>query len=103
MAADLYAKIQANPRFHEFVGKRNSYSILMTVLGAIAYYGFILLVAYNKEFLASKIATGAVMSVGIPIGVGVIVFTIIITWIYVRRANSEFDEINAEIVKEANK
>lgn len=103
MAADLYAKINANPKYHEFVSTRNSYSILMTVLGAIAYYGFILLVAYNKEFLASKIATGAVMSIGIPIGVGVIVFTIIITWIYVRRANSEFDETNAEIVKEANK
>ena len=103
MAADLYAKIQANPRFHEFVSKRNTYSIIMAILGAAAYYGFILLVAYNKEFLASKISTGAVMSLGIPIGFGVIVFTILITWIYVRRANSEFDDINAEIVKEANK
>ena len=103
MAADLYAKIQANPRFHEFVAKRNSYSIVMAILGAVAYYGFILLVAYDKEFLAAKISSGAVMSVGIPLGVGVIVFTIVITWIYVRRANSEFDDISAEIVKEANK
>ena len=103
MAADLYAKIQANPKFHEFVSKRNSYSIIMTILGALAYYGFILLVAYDKEFLASKVAAGGVMSIGIPLGVGVILFTIIITWIYVRRANSEFDDINAEIIKEANK
>ena len=82
---DVQARIRANPRFQEFVKMRNSYSILMTVLGAFAYYGFILLVAFNKEFLAAKVAPGAVMSVGIPIGVGVIVFTIILTWIYVRR------------------
>ena len=103
MAADLYAKIQANPKFHEFVSKRNSYSIIMTIVGALAYYGFILLVAYDKEFLASKVAAGGVMSIGIPLGVGVIAFTIVITWIYVRRANSEFDETTAAIIKEAQK
>ena len=43
------------------------------------------------------------MSIGIPIGVGVIVFTIILTWIYVNRANSEFDaesEAKVQAVKE---
>ena len=100
---DIQTRIRANPKFQEFVSKRNSYSILMTILGAMAYYGFILLVAYNKEFLAQKLAPGAVTSVGIPIGVGVIVFTIVLTWVYVRRANSEFDETNAEIIKEASK
>lgn len=100
---DVQARIRANPRFQEFVRKRNSYSILMSVLGALAYYGFILLVAFDKEFLATKVAPGAVMSVGIPIGVGVIVFTIILTWVYVRRANSEFDDINASIIKDAEK
>ncbi len=103
MAADLYAKIRANPKFVEFARMRSVYSIIMSILGALAYYGFILLVAYDKEFLAKKVGTGSVMSVGIPIGVGVIVFTIILTWIYVRRANSEFDDISAEIIKEANK
>jgi len=99
---DIQARIRANPKFQEFVSKRNTYSIIMSILGALAYYGFILLVAYDKEFLAGKMGAG-VTSVGIPIGVGVIVFTIIITWIYVRRANSEFDDINAEIIREAQK
>jgi uncharacterized membrane protein (DUF485 family) len=103
MAADLYAKIRANPKYQEFVSTRSRYSIIMSILGALAYYGFILLVAYDKEFLATKIGEGYTMSVGIPIGVGVILFTIIITWIYVRRANSEFDDINAEVIREAQK
>ncbi len=103
MATDLYAKIRSNPKYLEFVGVRSRYSIIMSIIGALAYYGFILLVAYDKAFLATKIGEGYTMSIGIPIGFGVIVFTIIITWIYVRRANSEFDETNAEIIREAQK
>jgi uncharacterized membrane protein (DUF485 family) len=102
MAQETWDKIRANPKFHAFISKRNTYSIIMTVLGALAYYGFILLVAYNKEFLATKIGAG-VTTVGIPLGVGVIVFTIILTWIYVSRANSEFDAESEAIVKEATK
>lgn len=102
MAQEIWDRIAANPKFQAFVKKRNNYSILMTILGSIAYYGFILLVAYNKEFLSSKMGAG-VTSIGIPIGVGVIVFTIIITWIYVGRANSEFDTESEAIVKEATK
>jgi uncharacterized membrane protein (DUF485 family) len=102
MAQETWDKIRANPKFHAFISKRNTYSVIMTILGALAYYGFILLVAYNKEFLATKIGAG-VTTVGIPLGVGVIVFTIILTWIYVSRANSEFDAESEAIVKEATK
>ena len=68
----------------------------------IVYYGFILLVAFNKPFLATRLGEG-VMTVGIPLGLGVIVFTILITGIYVRRANSEFDALTEQIAKGALK
>lgn len=98
---DIHARIRANPKFQAFVRQRSIYSVTMAIVGAMAYYGFILLVAFNKEFLASKVSAGAMTSIGIPIGVSVIVFTIIITWIYVRRANSEFDATNEQIIMEA--
>jgi len=100
---DVLDRINANPKFHEFCSMRNRYSIIMTIVSAAAYYGFILLVAYNKEFLATKVAAGWTMSIGVPLGVGVIVFTILLTWIYVRRANGEFDETNAKLIAEAQK
>ena len=103
MSQEISNKIAANPAFQRFVSKRNGYSIMMTILGAVAYYGFILLVAYNKEFLATKLGSGMTTSIGVPLGVGVIVFTILLTWIYVRRANTEFDAINESIIKEAQK
>lgn len=100
---DIQDRIRANPKFQEFVSKRNSYSILMTIIGMIAYYGFILLVAFDKELLAQKLGSGMTTSLGVPLGVGVIAFTIILTWIYVRRANTEFDDTNEAIIKEAQK
>lgn len=100
---DTLDRITANPKFLEFVAMRSRYSIIMAIVSAAAYYGFILLVAYNKEFLAQKIGEGYTMSLGVPIGVGVILFTIVLTWIYVRRANTEFDAINESIIKEAQK
>ena len=100
---DTLDRITANPKFLEFVAMRSTYSIIMAIVSAAAYYGFILLVAFNKEFLAQKIGEGYTMSVGVPIGVAVIVFTIVLTWVYVRRANTEFDAINEALIKEAQK
>ncbi|NMD08955.1 MAG: DUF485 domain-containing protein [Phyllobacteriaceae bacterium] len=102
MKDDLGDRIRANPKYQELVSKRNSYGWIMTALMMIVYYGYILLVAFNKEFLAQKTGAG-VTSLGIPIGVGVILFTIIITGIYIRRANTEFDDLKAQVIKEATK
>jgi len=100
---DIVARIQKNPKFLKFVSTRNNYSIIMTLAMMVVYFGYILLVAFNKQFLATKISAGAVTSIGIPLGVGVLVFTIVLTAIYVRRANTEFDAMKDEIVKEASK
>ena len=102
MKDDLGDRIRANPKYQELVSKRNSYSWMMTIIMLAVYYGYIVLVAFNKEFLAQKTGAG-VTSYGIPIGVGVIVFTIIITGIYIRRANTEFDALKEQVIKEATK
>ena len=100
MKDDVAVRIAANPKYQQLKSTRSSYSIIMTILMMVVYYGYILLIAFDKEFLASKLGTGMTTSIGIPMGVGVIVFTIILTNIYVRRANTEFDELAEQIVKE---
>ncbi len=102
MKDDIAARIAANPKYKKLVDMRSSYSIIMTILVMCVYYGYILLIAFNKEWLGTKMGAGMTTSIGIPMGIGVIVITIILTNIYVRRANSEFDDLNAEIIKEAN-
>ncbi|MCB1965651.1 DUF485 domain-containing protein [Accumulibacter sp.] len=100
---DVVARIAANPKYHRLVRTRSSYSITMTILVMLIYYGYILLIAFDKDFLAQKMGTDMVTSIGIPMGLGVIILTILITNLYVRRANSEFDDLNAEIIEEAYK
>lgn len=103
MSQQVSDNIANDPRFLKFVAKRNAYGTMMTILGALAYYGFILAVAFDPSFMARKIGPGWTTSIGVPIGVGVIVFTIVLTWVYVRRANGEFDDEAAEILKGAHK
>ncbi|CAD5374110.1 putative Inner membrane protein YjcH [Rubrivivax sp. A210] len=98
MEDDLAKRIASHPKYIELKTKRTAFGWWLSLAGMVAYYGFILLVAFNKPLLAQKIGTG-VTTLGMPIGVSVIVFTIIITWIYVRRANSEFDALTEQIVK----
>ena len=98
MESDLALRISQHPKYRELKAKRTSLGWWLTLAGMLSYYGFILLVAFNKPLLSQKIG-GGVTTLGMPIGVAVIVFTIIITWVYIRRANSEFDALTEEIVK----
>lgn len=98
METQLAEKIASHPKYQELKAKRSSFGWWLTLLMMVVYYGFIVLVAFNKSFLSSKLGAG-VMTVGMPIGLFVIVFTIVITGIYVRRANSEFDALALEINK----
>ena len=98
----MVAKVEANPKYHELRRKRNTFGWALTALMMIVYYGYIALIAFNKPFLAQPIGAG-VTSLGIPIAMGVIIFTIVITGIYVSRANGEYDRLTAEILKDAAK
>lgn len=64
------------------------------------YVGFIFLIAFEPQWLGTPIYTGSSVTRGIPVGVGLIVTSFILTGIYVIRANGEFDRLTAEIIRE---
>lgn len=100
MQQDLVHAIKSNPKYHELISKRRSFAWILAVVMLVIYYGFILIVAFGKEFLGQPLWAGSVTTVGIPIGLGVIISAFILTGIYVSRANSEFDRLNREIKEE---
>ena len=102
MREDLVERIAINPEYQALKSRRSRFGWLLAILMLIVYYGFILLVAFDKELLARPIGDN-VTTWGMPVGFAVIVFTIVITGIYVRRANGEFDERTERIVREALK
>jgi len=99
---ELVTRIANSPNYKALKSKRTRFGWWLTLAIMIAYYGFILLVAFNKSFLSQKLG-GGVMTLGIPIGFGIIVFTIVITAYYVNRANREFDALSDAIAKEVLK
>lgn len=102
MSTDLIGKIQAHPKYAALKRRRNSLGILLTVLMLIVYYGYIALIAFDKTLLGQPFRSG-VTSVGVPVGFGVILFTVAITGIYVRRANREFDRLTVDILEDVAK
>jgi uncharacterized membrane protein (DUF485 family) len=102
MTDPVVARIKANPKYQQLKSTRTSYGWMLTIVMLVVYYGFIGLIAFDKTFLAKPLGEG-VTTLGIPIGFGVIVFTILITGLYVRRANTEFDAMTEAILKEATK
>lgn len=101
MEDELAWRIAAHPQYQELKSKRNRFGWTLTVLMLVVYYGFVLLVAFDKQFLAQRLGDG-VLTMGIPVGFGVILFTIAITAVYVRRANAEFDTLSDAVAKAVN-
>lgn len=100
MQQDLVHAIRSNPKYHELVSKRSKFAWTLAAAMLVIYYGFILIIAFNKEFLAQPLWTGSVTTVGIPVGIGVILSAFVLTGIYVFRANAEFDRLTNEIKEE---
>ena len=102
MEPDLTTRILNDPRYQELKAKRSRFGWWLTLAMMVVYYGFILLVAFDKPFLATRLGAG-VTTIGMPVGLAVIVFTVVITGLYVRRANSEYDALTEQIAKAALK
>ena len=98
MELELVKRIASHPKYQELKAKRTSFGMWLTLAMLVVYYGFILLVAFNKPFLATRLGEG-VITYAMPIGFGVILFTVLITVLYVRRANSEYDDLAEQINK----
>jgi uncharacterized membrane protein (DUF485 family) len=97
MQKDIVEIVKNDPNYKELVAKRISFSVMLSIIMLVVYFGFILMIAYFPEVLGTPLSEGSVTTVGIPVGMGVIFFAFIITGIYTKRANSEFDDLNNKI------
>lgn len=97
MSDNVIQKIKIDPRFVKLVKTRNRLSFILTILMLFFYFGFIGLISFDKALLAKQIG-GTVMTYGIPFGFFMIVISVFLTWIFVRKANGEFDNIKDELI-----
>ena len=89
-------KIKANPKYQKLVSSRSSLAWRLAIIMLIVYYSFILIIAFNPSLLGTPVSNG-VTTVGIPVGIIIIIFAFILTGIYTNKANKEFDSLVSEI------
>ncbi len=75
--------------FRALASRQRRLALGLTAVMIALYFGFILLIAYNKPLLARKLSPG--LSLGIVLGAAVIVSSWLLTWVYVRWANTHYD------------
>ncbi|MBN8442847.1 MAG: DUF485 domain-containing protein [Thauera sp.] len=97
----MYAHIRRNPRFAELVARRTRFAAVLAVTVLVIFYGFVLLVAFAPELIGRRLFEGSNVTFGVAAGLFQFVFFWVLTLIYVRRANGEFDDINKEVVHAA--
>jgi uncharacterized membrane protein (DUF485 family) len=87
--ADDRSRLLDDPEFRALAGAKDRISAILTAATLVVYFGFILLIAFQRDLFGRK-AIGNV-TVGILLGIGVIVASFVLTGIYVRWANSKYD------------
>ena len=97
MKKDSFFEISSSKEFQHLVASRWKVSLLLTIIMLVMYFGFLILVAFKKELLAMKLSSG--LTLAIPIGIGILVFTWLMTGIYVRWANQSYDKQVEELRK----
>jgi uncharacterized membrane protein (DUF485 family) len=100
MSAEQLGRVAEDPRYQALVRRRGRFTWTLTGVMLAAYFGYILLIAFDKPLLARPVGRG-VTSLGIPLGLGVILLAILLTALYVRRANRDYDAVTAALREEA--
>lgn len=99
MRQDIVEQIKNNPKYQELVTKRNRFAWTLSIIMLVVYYAFIMVIAFKPEIFGAKIGDG-VITLGIPVGIAIIIISFILAGVYVRRANGEFDGLTQQIKDE---
>jgi len=97
MAKMSKEEILNDPEFKSLVSQKNTISWILGIVQLVLFYGFIYWVALDKPFLAKKMTEGKAMTIGIPIAVGTILVSWVLTGIYIWWANTKYDEMVKKI------
>jgi len=103
MTKEMIEHIRNNPKYQMLVKKRSRFAWTLSIIMLVVYYAFILTIAFDPQLLGTPLEEGKVTTVGIPVGIAIIIIAFALTGVYVKRANSEFDDLSREVKAELEK
>jgi uncharacterized membrane protein (DUF485 family) len=86
-----WAAVERSPEFQELVKSRRRFVLPATVFFLTWYLGFIVLAAEAPGFMGESIYEG--FTVGYALALSQFVMTWVLGWLYLRRADRDFDPL----------
>ena len=103
MQSNYIEPVKNHPKFKQLQKERKRLALILSLLVLFVYFSFILTIAFEPNILKETISKDSVITIGIPWGIFVILFSFVMTGIYVYFANKQFDaytnEIHADIME----
>ena len=103
MSSEMYERMRTDPKFQRLVARRGRFAWTLAFIVLGMFYGFVLVVAFKRALLGRPLVAGGMLTIGVAVELFMFIFFWVLTAVYVRRANGEFDEMTQEIVKAAQK
>ena len=101
MSSAMYEHMRTNPKFQELVRRRGRFAWTLAIIVLTMFYGFVLTVAFNPAALGRPVAEGSMLTVGVAVELFMFIFFWVLTAVYVRRANNEFDALTQDLIRDA--
>ena len=101
MSSAMYERMRTNPKFQELVTRRGRFAWTLAIIVLTMFYGYILTIAFNPTALGRPVAEGSMLTIGVAVELFMFIFFWVLTAFYVRRANSEFDAMTQDLIRDA--
>ncbi len=101
MSSAMYERMRTNPKFQELVTRRGRFAWTLAIVVLTMFYGYILTIAFNPTALGRPVAEGSMLTIGVAVELFMFIFFWGLTAFYVRRANSEFDAMTQDLIRDA--
>jgi uncharacterized membrane protein (DUF485 family) len=100
MPDKTYDRVVAHPKYKELMSKRNGFALKLSAVVLIVYYSFVLVATMAPATFSAPLSEGMTWCIGLAAGFAIQAFAFVMTGIYVRRANGEFDALNRILIEE---
>lgn len=95
-------QIKNHPSFKLMEAKKSRLGTVFTILTLVVYFSYIIMIGTMPELFATPVGVGKVTTIGIYWGIFVILFSFVITALYIYKANGEFDDLTKKVISDLN-
>lgn len=96
----LAKQVLSHPKFQSMARQKSILGWTFSTIMFLVYVGFIWIIGTSPQTFGAKVSGGSIITVGIYAGVFVIIFSFLITLVYVYIANGKFEDMTQDVVKE---